>query len=279
MKLALARPFFFTAVMVLSLTSFPFAATLVPVSTNLTLTALTPGERRARDIHNDVFALADEEKLAEGAVTRLKAEPRADIIAVLQDDLKSQPMNPPALSLKAAVLLNARELLPTLEELVTKTDSWQVFVSATQLAVQGDDLVQRAQRERLAAIYLKRLDGLMPATSQIAVLDGLGEFRVSISREKYLQLLGQANFQARVAAVRNFLAARESLSATEQVLRFRAAFLLKPYQARLPAMKEFAKFDAKLKAALRGAIPDHLCASESRTDVKAACEQLIGGPK
>ena len=219
-------------------------------------------------IREDIHSLQGSEKESGAALDRLRARPRAAVVAVVKDDLTSASEIPPG-TLKAVVALDARELLPVLKTLCAKSEDWPVFAAVNRLI---DPKSDRAGAEELSVVYLSRLNSLLSAAAKVAVLDGLARFGKPLSRESFAELIDDSSLEVRIATVRQFLATRGSLEPAEQLARWTESLKLKPYQARLLAMEELARLPASELGRVKTALKAEQCAKESEAEVKAACQ-------
>jgi hypothetical protein len=229
---------------------------------------------KLKSVREDIHLLQGSEKESGLALDRLQTRPRADVLAVVKDDLTSSSEIPPG-TLKAVVALKAIELLPELKVLCAKTEDWAVFASVTRLVSEDEKRSQQLDRsnvDALAGLYLARLKSLLSATAKVAVLDGLSRFGRALPHDTFTALLSDSNLEVRIATVREFLATRSGLDPQERLARWGETLKLKPYQARLLAMEELARAPASEASALKGALKLESCAHESESEVKAACQ-------
>lgn len=247
-------------------------ASLALAATMSTVAPIENVARRHRDNHirEEILGLVDEEKGSDQALLELKSESRVDVLRIVHEDLLAQPVRPSTLALKTAILLRMVELLPTLANLTENSQGWDVELALIKIAKAADAPTRKATAARLQ----ERLAGYLPVMKQIVIVDGLTELGVVIGNKSFAELTASPDYQVRIAAVRNFLSLRISLTTNEQIERFRASFQLKPYQARLPAMEEFQSLDNLSREALKSSIPSGLCLRETRTEVKLVCEKI-----
>jgi len=228
-------------------------------------------------IRENILLLNIGEQQADAALDRLHLASRYQVVSVLRDELVSEPVNPSNRNLRAVFALNMIELLPELREISEHTDLWLVFVTVNHLL----ETAPKGKIDSFVELYQRRLNSTLSAASRIALLDGLTQLRIPIKSDLFHSLLGDSHFQVRVAAVENFVATGNLLSHEDRIRRMVEAMQMKPYQARLTAIRSFSMLDANERSKLRSRLPANLCASESRNDRQSACQEALnaGGAK
>lgn len=221
-------------------------------------------------IREDIHRLQGAESDSELALARLKSLPRAKILAVLKDDLTSNAGVPPGV-IQGILGLEARELLPDLISVAAKFDNWSVFMAINQLV----DPQDRVQADEVSKMYMTRIKSIRSAPTRVAVVDGLTKYGKPISDELFKELILDQSLDVRIAVVEQFLSSRFALTQNQQIERWTAALELKPYQARLLAMEEFARLPKDSLEKLKSAFKPELCNSEPNQKVKDICFEIV----
>lgn len=200
------------------------------------------------------------------ATMRLRARPRAQVIETVREFLKLGQMEQSA-GLDVVALLDLRELLPQVETLARTDGSWKA-----QRVL--NHLIPAQEREKYRASYLKRLSGGEPANIKVILIDGLHEMEGKLPPDLYESLVSDPVYFVREAAVGGFLRNRRAYSRGEQIRFLNLAFRSKPYQVRLGAMQEFARFSTAEKESLRVAFSRVDCEQESQPRVRSVCRDI-----
>lgn len=204
------------------------------------------------------------------AVEFLKKAPRAELLAVLRDDLRANPVSVPVATLKALALVQARELAPELKAVAAKSDDWTVFAHINALV--ADD---RQLRSEFAKIYLERLPSLLASPAKVAVLDGLTGFKIAVGDAEFGNLLVASNYDVRISAVRNLLETIGSLAKTERVRRLVLALDVRPKQARVLALKTVSRLPASERKSFAGLLTRARCEREADKRLRSACQSAL----
>lgn len=208
------------------------------------------------------------------ALEKLTAAPRAQLLALLRDDLAEAPQIR-RVTIRAIVALHARELLPELKTVAKQTEFWWVFAGLNTL-VAGDE---EGGRE-LAPVYAARLGNLMSAAAKLAVLNGLTSFHAGLSAGVFNELVDSESFELRIAAVRHWRATRDLLGEAERRRRLDKVLEVQPRQARVLAWREVPRLPASERAHLRKSLTKERCERESDPGAREACrkaEKSLGG--
>lgn len=231
--------------------------------------AQNPHVKTDRGIREELLRIEGGEREGAEAADKLRAAPRARAVAILREELLARS-EPRSAVLRAVSLLEMRELWPEMKKLALKSTRWQTFSALNSFLKSEKDTNIRSE---VVKIYLGRLD-TVEAPAKMAILDGLAIEKVSLRPEVFRKLLEDTDFQVRIATIRHFLETRTELDLKEQVARFQTAFVMKPYQARLLAMRGFLALNEKERNALKEAVKPDLCKDESKNEVKAVCRKL-----
>ncbi len=203
----------------------------------------------------------------DAVLERLRQAPRAEIVAILRDDLNSSPVSAPLSVLKAAVLLRAIELTPQLKILAQRTEEWTVFAHINAL-VSGESAIEK----EFASVYLQRLPVLLSPAAKVAVLEGLTSFKVAVSDGAFTELLNASSYDIRISAVQNFLVTHAELKTAERQRRMVLALDVRPMQARLLALKTVPRLPASERSQLKPLFSGDRCERESDRKLRSACK-------
>ena len=226
-----------------------------------------------RAIREDILLLGDAESQADLAAERLKHASRSRVLAILKDNLLSQPLSPSTSDLRAAGILNAFELLPTLREVAERSSSWLAFSTINLLLPSTSNAV----RLQFGLTYQARLESLLEPVAKMAVIDGLAKMGMPLSRTAFENLITDENLHVRISAVENLVATSAQLSTADRLTRLAVAVRAKPYQARLIAIRAASALVATERSQLSRRVPASVCKQELRKDVAVACGRALGG--
>lgn len=247
----------------------------------------------SKSIRDEISHLVGSESEAQTAREALERRPRGSVIEILRTELRPSPRVPSAM-LKAAAVLRAREVVPELRRLIAFSESWRVYAAVAETiealdrespTSSGTKSGPESGPERLSSefsrLYLERARAALPADARCAVLDGLSRMGTPLPEALFKNLIGDSNSHVRIAAVRNFVLTRSSLTVDEQARRYSLALALKPYQARLVALREFSRQPASERQVLEKSgdkqVFARLCRNETQADMQAACRRYRAG--
>ncbi|MEK7358226.1 MAG: SseB family protein [Bdellovibrionota bacterium] len=238
-------------------------STLLLVAPAFSTAALSPASRAILD---EAAESVDQEKESLAALEALKKRPRSEVLKALRDGIANgQPWI--IVSARAALALEAKELLPDLMKAAEKEDAWQVFSAIEQLSRDS------SERPAVEALFTRKL-AKAPSSSKVAILDAFSNGKTQLPKSSFDALIKDESLGVRRAVVRQFLASREAYSNDEQIRRFKLAFTMKPYQARLDALLMYGAIPAAKRRSIASAFDPGLCAKEANASVKSACETI-----
>ncbi len=203
----------------------------------------------------------------------LEAFPRAKVIAAVREGLLEGGAFA-VVAARAANALHVTEVATDLEKTFQKNQDWSIALALASLAAPS-------QKSKLAQTWQAKLASFESPT-RLAILQTLTEWKSPLSSALFNSLLEDESSQVRIAAVRNFTQTKEKLALSDAIARYKKAFALKPYQARLEAMAEFALLSKIDHARYAPAIDETFkanCKKEDKPDVKHECERIVKGAK
>ncbi len=199
----------------------------------------------------------------------LEKFPRAQLLTGLRDGLKSgAPWV--EISAGAAASMKLSELTPDLREAFKLGAGWTFVYALGELTPVKD-------RALVSAEFLKGIEKSPDATA-VAILETLSRWNIGLSNVGFEACLKNQSYEVRQAAVRNFLATRETLDAASQIARFKQSFAVKPFEVRLEAMDAFDQLSSADRKKLKGAVDAGLksqCRFEKEASVKKSCGRVI----
>lgn len=211
----------------------------------------------------------DVEGQGRSARVDLEKTPRAQVVTAVREGLGSEAPYP-LLAAKAAAALRVTEAVPDLEAAFVKTGDWQIALAVGALA-------SEAQKKTYGSQWASLLDKFESPT-RVTIIETLSHWGLPLTKEQFERALRDDSDGVRQAAVHSFIRTREKLSLADQADRYRKAFAVKPYQARLSAMDSYLDLNPKDRAALASAVDAKLksaCKVEQKPDVKTACEAIL----
>ncbi len=217
-------------------------------------------------IRAEILNLTGSERETNRALERLQQIPRAKILVVLRDELKSSPSVAPSV-LRAVVAIQARELFPELKTLVEKNDSWQGFARVHQVfAEEADEKI----RGPLTDVFVARLSQV-PAASQVAILEALRGWKYALSLSQYRELLESSSFDVQLTAFSQFSDVRVSLPSSVQQEIIRLAASSEIDELRLLAYKVLLTLPAREKKSIAKGWAASRCPAEENGKIKELC--------
>lgn len=230
--------------------------------------ALTPETRAILDEAADSIG---QEKEPQASLMQLKKRPRVEVLKALRAGLDhGGPWI--VVAARASQALEAKEMVPDLLKSASSHDEWQLLAALEQLSRGTSD------RSAVEALFTKKLKS-SSAPAKIVMIDAFSDGKTQLPAAIFDALVADPNLGVRRAVLRQFLASRESYSSDEQTRRFKLAFTMKPYQARLEAFQIYASIPVVQRRSIASAFEPSLCGKEKNAEVKAACEQVAKGAK
>jgi hypothetical protein len=225
---------------------------------------LAPKEANA--IRAEIFNLTGSERETNRALERLQQFPRAKVLAVLRDELKSTP-TVAASVLRGVVAIQARELFSELKTLVEKNDGWQGFARVHQVFAEEADMKVRGP---LTEIFVARLPQV-PAPSQVAILEALRGWKYALSATQYRELLESASFDVRLTAFSQFSDVRSGLPMAVQQDIIKLAVNSEIDELRLQGYKVLLILPEREKKSLAKSFGTSRCPAEENGKIKELC--------
>lgn len=225
--------------------------------------ALTPATRVILD---KAAEAGDQQAESLAALAELKKQPRADVLKAFRDGLSEGAPWTIVVS-RAAVALDAKELLPEMLKAAEKDETWQLM-SALERLSRG-----HVKRGAVEALFAKKLR-TAPGSAKIVMIDAFTNGDSRLPNESFDLLINDRSPGVRQAVIRQFLATRDSYATEEQVRRFKLSFTVKPYQARLEAFETYASIPKAKRRSIASAFDPSMCATESNKTVKSVCDSI-----